>query len=147
MHFLCSPWISMHLCTQWDQTIFKVAFNFLSNCKIWILNSSVVIGTKKTVTQSNHHHINILIYRYLYQSMFDFVIEIIGSKVFISWKRWKKGKCDFIKDSTSFCILIGRKSKTYKTLLGIFCKNACMQNCKINSPFLCAVEKKSFKLL
>ena len=90
MHFLCSPWISMHLCTQWDQTIFKVAFYFLSNCKIWILNSSVVIGTKKTVTQSNHHHINILIYRYLYQSMFDFVIEIIGSKFFISRKRWKK---------------------------------------------------------
>ena len=79
--------------------------------------------------------------------LFDIVIEITGSKVFISWKRWKNRKCGFIKDSTSFCILIGRKSKTYKTLLGIFCKNACMQNCKINSPFLCAVEKKPFKLL
>ena len=88
---------------------------------------------------------------FLYKSYF---ILINGTFSFIQ-DQWfsshenveKKRKCDFIKDSTSFRILIGRKSKTYKMLLGIFCKNACMQNCKINSPFLRAVEKKSFKLL
>ena len=44
----------------------------IRDCKIWIPNPSVVTRSKKTVTQSNQHHINILIYCNLYQPMVQF---------------------------------------------------------------------------